>query len=190
MHRAVIIATAAIAALAFAAEPCLAQSVHDNSGVVLPLAPTIPAGAEAKLIISGGSIIGEVLQWLALVLATPLGILAAAWLKRAFTAAGLTATEAMLAKFQDQVANGVALAAHEAQVDLKDKLPVEVKGNIASRVVVYVQDHGAETAKALGFDPNDPKFIEAVQARAAKVMTELAPPPTPVVEIPKPAAAV
>ena len=128
--------------------------------------------------VSGGSLAGELLMWLVLLVGAPLAGLIAVWVIRLLKKLGVEVSDADRARLQEMVENGLALAAQRAQANLKEKLPLNIKSAVAVDALQYVQDHGAETLKILGFDPKDPIAIEAVQARIAKAMDDKVPPPT------------
>lgn len=146
-----------------------------------PSQVTVSQGAgDSKIVsVSGGSLIGEVIMWVALVLGVPVAGFIVRWIQVAAKKMGIDVSDAARARLQEMVENGIALGAQRAQADLKDKLPIEVKGQVAQSALQYVKDHGADTLKGLGFDPSDPKTTEALQARVAKALNDIAPPPAP-----------
>jgi hypothetical protein len=126
---------------------------------------------DGKTTVSGGSLIGEVILWASLLLGAPLAGLAVALILKLLRKFGVEVSDADRARLKEFVENGVALAAQRA---LSGKLQVEVKNEIAAQALAYVQEHGADTLKKLGYDENDPKAIEALQARIAKLLADKA----------------
>lgn len=145
-----------------------------SAPVADPKAGTFVTVKDGAATVSGGSIIGELLMWLALVLGTPLaGLLVSHVILPFAKKLGVEVSAQQSAKLETTIANGLALSAQRAQVSLKDKLDIDVKNDVAVKALQYVQDHGAETLKGMGVkDPNDPKVIEALQARIAKAMDD------------------
>jgi hypothetical protein len=129
---------------------------------------------DGKTTVSGGSLIGEVILWASLLLGAPLAGLAVALILKLLRKFGVEVSDADRARLKEFVENGVALAAQRANAELSGKLQVEVKNEIAAQALAYVQEHGADTLKKLGYDENDPKAIEALQARIAKLLADKA----------------
>lgn len=159
----------------------------------LPATPPLIIQPSSVKTYSFGEAAGEALQWLVLVVGP---VLAAVGVKLALNflkKMGIDVSETQRARLQEMVENGLSLAAQRAQQNLKGTMTVEVRNDVANAALSYVQDHGTETLRALGFDPNDPKAIEALQARIAKALDDKAPPPGPpapvTVSDPVPAAA-
>lgn len=145
--------------------------------------PTPPTGQfvtvkDGSATISGGTLIGEAIMWASLLIGAPLAGLIATWLIKLLKRMGVDNADSYRDRLKEFVENGLALAAQRAQVDLKDKMSIDVRSKVAVDAMKYVQDHGAETLKALGVDPNDGAAIEALQARIAKAMDDKVPPPT------------
>lgn len=185
------------AALALVVTPAASQTLSTTSssagtvgGVAQPGGPiatsviippagkivTVDSGGNAT--VSGGSILGEAIMWAALLVGGGLAALIARWVQVGAKKLGLDMNDDARARLQEIVEHGIALSAQKAQVDLSDKLPLNVKAGVAVNALQYVQAHGADTLKQLGVDPNDPTAIEAVQARIAKAMNDALPPPT------------
>lgn len=145
----------------------------------LPVQPTqtviIPKEG-GGVVIQGGTLAGEALTWLALVLGAPLAGFLAALVVKLAKRWGVDISDANRARLQEMVENGLALAAKRSAAKLQDaNLTIEVRNKLASDVLLYVQEHGADTLKALGAqDPNDPKVIEALQARIEKALNDAA----------------
>jgi hypothetical protein len=93
---------------------------------------------------------------------------------------GIVATEALRARLQEVVINGLNFGAQEAEKHLEGKGQVEIKSQIVQTAVAYTQDHAADTIKALGLDPQSGKAVEAIKAR---IETAIADPiaPTPAI---------
>lgn len=148
--------------------------------------PAVGANAPAPVVIvqpspttvSGGNFIGEFVMLASLLLGAPLAAIAVKYLLLGLKKLGVETSDAQRQRLQEFVEHGISIGAQRAQLDLKDKLPIDLRSKVAVDALQYVQDHGAETLKQLGFDPNDPKAIEAIQARIAKAMDDKVPPPT------------
>jgi hypothetical protein len=138
--------------------------------------------------IETGTLAGQVLLWLTSAFGTVLGTVAVGWIVRLFKLAGINATDAMRARLQQIVVNGLNAGAAAVAGGLVGKGSVAVKQPIVAVAVRYVQEHGAEELKALGVDPASDKAIEAIKAR---IETAIADPavPTPAVLTPTPAPA-
>jgi hypothetical protein len=130
--------------------------------------------------ISVGTLAGQAFLWMVTAFGGVIGTALTALIIKLIQAAGIKATDALRARLQDIVVNGLNLAAQEAAKDLKGKLPVTVNADIKARATEYVMSHGADTIKALGIDPTSKQATEAV---AAHIETAIADPsvPTPAV---------
>jgi hypothetical protein len=115
--------------------------------------------------ISVGTLAGQVLTWIAAVFGVPIGGLLTAWLYRLFKLAGVSVTDAMRARLQDIVVNGLNIGVRKAATDLRGKWQVDVKSEAVAHAVEYVQVHGADSLKALGIDPGSDLAVEAIKAR-------------------------
>lgn len=177
---------AVAAALAFAsvAPDALAQATQTTVNTTAPVS--------SETTISVGTIAGQVLQWIVAVFAVPIGSLITAWLWRLFARLGIEATDALRARLQEIVINGLNAAAKSADEKLKGRSPIEIKSSIVAGAIAYTQVHGADTIKALGLDPHSGKAVEVIRARietavadptapTPAAMNPPAPPPAPVV---------
>jgi hypothetical protein len=140
-------------------------------------APTPPANTfvtvkDGSATISGGTIVGELIMWLVLVIGAPLAGFVVALIVKLLKKFGVETSDADRARLKEMIENGIALAAQRAEKTLDGKLPIEVKNKLAVQTLAYVQTHGADTLKRLGYDPTDPKAIEAIQARIAKMFSD------------------
>lgn len=151
---------------------------------VAPPPPTVSAPAptpapntfvtvkDGSATISGGSLLGQILMWAALLVGAPLAGAVVTLVVKIMQKLGVDVSDANRARLKEFVENGISLAAHRAGTELSGKLTVQTKNHVATAALAYVQDHGADTLKKLGFDPNDPKAIEALQARIAKALDD------------------
>lgn len=139
-----------------------------------PKAGTFVTVKDGATTVSGGSVIGELLMWAALVLGVPLSGALLKYVIIPFEKKmGVEVSAQNSARLQQIVENGIALAAQRAQVSLKDKLEINVRSDVAVNALQYVQDHGKETLALMGApDPTDPKAMEALQARIARAMDD------------------
>lgn len=184
-----IFAAAIVALLACAAAAPLAaqQSTAPTTAVRAdqPQGIGTPVGVPVAIVqqpaqIAVGSIAGDILQWIAVVFGPVISgaavMLATKWLKKW----GVDIKDADRARLDDLIQNGIANAAQAASVNLTAMPPVAVRNQLVASAVEYAKAHGADTLKSLGApDPNDPKVIEALRARAAdqinKVVASLTP---------------
>ena len=130
--------------------------------------------------ISIGSMASDVLQWIMAAFAPVLGSLIVWILVRVLKKLGIDATDALRARLQDIVVNGLNVSAAAAEKQIEGKSPIEIKSQIVQGAVTYIQAHGAETITALGLDPQSGQAVTAIKAR---IETAIADPsiPTPVV---------
>ena len=143
---------------------------------VTPTPIIINQGPAADTSISFGTLGAQLLGWVSAVFVPVLGAFLTKWVMAMAKKAGIEASQAMSDKLDGIIENGLHSGATAAQKDLTGKLNVDVKNQVIAQAVTYAQDHGAETIKSLsGCDPNDPKAIEALQARAAKVLSNIGP---------------
>jgi hypothetical protein len=147
------------------------QAQKDDAGkVAIVQAP--PVVVEPKATVAFGDYAGAFLEWFAAALGPVLAGLLANWLLALAKKAGIETTDAQRAKLQEIIENGISLGAHRTQADLSGKLNYDVKNQIVANAVTYAQAHGADTLKSLGLDPTSPAAIEAIQARATKVLAD------------------
>lgn len=132
----------------------------------------VPIPASDPKIVSGGTIVGEIIQWMVMVFGPILAGLVVAAFVKLLRLLGVQVDDARRARLEEIVSNGLANAADEARTSLDGKLPVEIKNKVVADTVEYAQRHGAETLKALGVDPSDPKAVEAIRARATKILAD------------------
>lgn len=126
--------------------------------------------------ISVGTLAGQAFLWMVTAFGGVLGTALTALILKLIQAAGIKATDALRARLQEMVVNGLNLAAQEAAHHLEGKLPVQVSADIKARATAYVVAHGADTIKALGLDPSSPLAAQAIQAH---IETAIADPATP-----------
>lgn len=141
----------------------------------------IPAAPGASAIgsptyVNVGSMSADVLNWVVSITLPIVGAVITGWLTRVFQQVGISMSDAQRSRLQEIVVNGINVGAHQAEAALKGAAPIAVKNQAIAHAVEYVQQHGADTLKALGFDPHDAKTVQAIQAR---VLTAIADPATP-----------
>lgn len=156
-----------------------AQTVTQAPGAAgTTIQTTAPVTADTT--ISIGSYAGQVLLWLAAAFSVPVGTLLTAWLLRLFKLAGVETTEQMRKKLQDIIVNGLNAAAANNADRLQGMAPVQVKNLIVQDAIKYAREHGAETIKALGLDPNSGEATEAIKARIETAITDPTLPTPPI----------
>lgn len=128
--------------------------------------------------VKGGGWAAAILEWIQVALLPTLGAVAIAVLLKIFAYFGIQTTEVQRNQLQDIIVNGLNSAASKAATDLRStaKLDFTVKSQIVNDAIKYAQDHGAETIKALGLDPQSGDAVEAIKAR---IETALNDPRTP-----------
>jgi hypothetical protein len=136
--------------------------------------------------ISVGTLAGELLQSVLAIFAVPVGGFLSMILFRAVKAAGVNLSTMNEAKLQESINRAVVMFGNYAPKVLDGKMTVDVKNQVVANAVRYVQEHRADTLKALGVAPSDPKTAEALKARAEMAIADPAV-PTPEVVPPPPA---
>lgn len=135
---------------------------------------TGPVASETT--ISVGTLAGQLLNWIMVAFAGPIGGMVVWILVRVLKKLGIDATDALRARLNEFVVNGINAGAKIAEQNLRGRGAVEIKNEAVAQAVNYVQAHGAETIKALGLDPKSGAAVEAIKAR---IETAIADPMTP-----------
>jgi hypothetical protein len=135
---------------------------------------TGPVASETT--ISVGTLAGQLLNWIVVAFAGPIGGMVVWILVRVLRKLGIDATDALRARLNEFVLNGINAGAKIAEQNLAGRGKVEIKNEAVAQAVNYVQAHGAETIKALGLDPKSGAAVEAIKAR---IETVIADPMTP-----------
>ena len=138
--------------------------------------------------ISVGTLAGQVLTWIAAMFGVPIGTLLTAWLYRLFAKAGVDMTDAMRARLQQMVVNGINIGANKASSDLAGKGQIAIKNAAVAHAVTYVQAHGAEELKAIGIDPNSNIAVDAIKARIETAITDVNTPTNKILDNPSQSA--
>jgi hypothetical protein len=128
--------------------------------------------------INGGTLLSEVINWLAVAFGTVLAGLGTLLVIRVRAYFGILTTDAQKAALQEIAVNAVNSAAAKAEQAVKDNpnLQINVKSAVAQDAVSYVQAHGADIIKSLGLDPNSGDAVDAIKARVATAMNSPATP--------------
>lgn len=173
---------------AVAQEPTLTPPVATVPAVVASPAAqqntiTTTAPVSSTTTISVGTLASQLLNWVMLAFSGPIGAMVVWILVRVLKKLGIDASDALRARLQEMVVNGLNLGAARIEKNIEGKGKIEIKNEIAQSAVAYVQAHGAETIKALGLDPQSGAAVEAIKAR---IETAIADPliPTPAVMSP------
>lgn len=116
----------------------------------------------------------QILTWLVGAFGAPISIALSYWMVKLAKKAGVEATEAMRARWQAIILNGLNLGAAEAAKKLEGTGAgtIEIKNEAAVIAVKYVQEHGAETAKNLGLDVASEKAIETIKANIETMVAD------------------
>jgi hypothetical protein len=180
---AALLAAAPIASAQPAPETPLTGYGTSTAVPLPPPAPGIPAATQNTVTTTGpvtsdttisvGTLAGQVLTWIAAVFGVPIGGLLTAWLYRLSRLAGVQITDAMRARLQDIVVNGLNIGVKKAATDLRGRGQVDVKNEAVAHAVEYVQVHGADSLKALGIDPGSDLAVEAIKARIETAITDV-----------------
>lgn len=123
-----------------------------------------------------GQMVNQIIIWAATAFGTVIGGAIMAVIVRVFKLVGLKITDELRTKLQQIIVNGINVGAAEIADRLKDRGQIEVKNAIVARAVEYTKEHGQETIKRLGLDPNGGAVVEAIKAR---IETAIADPTTP-----------
>lgn len=134
--------------------------------------------------ISVGTLAGQVLTWVVAVFGVPIGSLLTAWLYRLFQQAGVTMTDSMRARLQEMVVNGLNIGVARATAGMDGKAPLQIKNEAVEHAINYVQLHGADELKALGFDPSSNIAVDAIKARIETAITDTNTPTPKVLDAP------
>jgi hypothetical protein len=138
--------------------------------------PTVVQVAPPAADFSIGTWIADLLGALVAMFGSVIATFLTRWVMAVAKKAGVEATQAMSDRLDSIIENGLHVGALQASRDLTGKLDVKIKDEVIARAVTYAQDHGADTIKGIsGLDVNDPKTVQALQARAAKALSAVGP---------------
>jgi hypothetical protein len=154
-----------------------AMAQKDETGkVAIIQAPPVTVTAAPAADFSIGTWIADLLGSLVAIFGSVIATFLTKWVMAVAKKAGIEASQAMSDKLDQIINNGLHNGAVNLQHDLNGKLNVQVKNDVIAQAVTYTQAHGAETIKDVsGLDTNDPKVVEALQARAAKLLSNIGP---------------
>ena len=139
-------------------------------------AQLIQATADPVTSFSIGTWIADLLGGLTAIFGSVIATFITKWVIAVAKKAGVDATQAMSDRLDQIIENGLHAGAINLGHDLTGKLNVQVKNDVIASSVTYAQTHGADTIKSIsGLDINDPKTVEALQARAAKALSTIGP---------------
>lgn len=135
--------------------------------ICLCLAPAhadavLSAPAPVAVVVPAGSLIGQILNVLLLVIGTPLAGALVMLLAKLAQRAGVDITDAYRDRLEQIILNGLHGAAARAGVVLDGKLGIKLRQGIIADAALYVADHGADALKQLQADPADLAGIEAI----------------------------
>lgn len=171
------------AALAMAPSSVLAQATNSAPAATAAKAPdlfkltdggpvTVVQAAPSSATVDTGTYAGQALVWVVTVFGGVIGTALTGLIVNLMKKAGVDATEAMRAKLQDTIVNGLNLGAAKAAKDLQGQGQVVIKDAAVAQAVTYVQAHGADTLKKLGLDPTSPEAVEAIKARIETAISD------------------
>jgi hypothetical protein len=147
---------------------------------------TAPVSSETT--ISVGTLAGQLLNWVVLGFSGPIGGLAVWIMVRALSYLGVKLTDAGRARLDEMVVNGLNIAAPLIEQRLAGEGKVAIKNAVVASAVAYVQDHGADTIKKLGLDPQSGAAVEAIKARIETAIADPTVPTPAVLDPPTPSA--
>lgn len=171
----------------YAAPPAAVVTVPGPAATTNTVTTTGPVTSDTT--ISVGTLAGQVLTWVVAVFGVPIGSLLTAWLYRLFQQAGVTMTDSMRARLQEMVVNGLNIGVAKATAGMTGKAPVQIKNEAVEHAIDYVQLHGANELKALGFDPSSNIAVDAIKARIETAITDINTPTPKVLDVPTAAPA-
>jgi hypothetical protein len=149
-----------------------AQAQVDPGGkVAIVMAPAV-APAEPTASFSIGTWIADLLGALVAVFGTAIGTFVTKWVMAVAKKAGIDATQAMSDRLDQIITNGLHSGAAQLGHDITGKLNVQVKNQVIADAVTYAQTQASDMIKG---SVSDPKTVQALQARAAKVLSEIGP---------------
>lgn len=121
---------------------------------------------------SFGALAGQVLSWMAVVIAPVIATLLGNWLVKLAAKVKVDIKDADRARIQEIVENGIKWGAAKLNILLNGSVTPANKAAIIKAVVTeYLPEKGAETVKALGGDVTDAKAMtDIVTARAADIL--------------------
>ena len=137
---------------------------------------------DAPTVIDTGTYAGQALTWAVATFGSTVGAALTALLLRYLKNAGIAGADLLRNRLQEIIVNGLNAGAKAAADQLAGRGKVEVQNAIVAHAVMYAQDHGADTLKALGFDPTSPKAVEAIKARIATAVADPAVPTPPALD--------
>lgn len=126
---------------------------------------TTTAPVSSQTTISVGTLAGQLLNWVVLAFSGPIGGMILWVLVRFLKKLGIDATDALRARLQEIIVNGLNVGAKAAEDKLRGKGQIEIKNAAIQGAVIYAQTHGADTIRALGLDPQSGAAVEAIKAR-------------------------
>lgn len=132
--------------------------------------------------IDTGTIAGQIITWVIAVFGPVIAGFLVLLLKRLATRAGVEVDQAASDRLDEIMLNALHAGAQQAGAALAGRGGVAVQNQVLMRAVEYVQRHGADTLKTLGVDPTDPRTVEALRARAAKLVADATKPTPPVLD--------
>ena len=180
--------------------PALAQAppptttTTNQPAAVLPMVTVPPAvtqntvsttgPVQSSTTISVGTLAGQILNWIMVAFGPVIGSMVVWILVRVLNKLGIQATDAMRARLQEIVVNGLNAGAKNATEKMQGKDQITIKNAVVAQAVAYTQVHGADTIKQLGLDPNSGAAVEAIKARIETAINDPAQPTPPVLDAP------
>jgi hypothetical protein len=162
------------------------QATFALIAIGLSAMPALAQVAAAPAVIDTGTIAGQALTWVMTVGGGAIATLLTGLLYKLLQKAGVQMNDALRARLQEMILNGLNAGAKIAAAQLAGRGQVVIKQAAVANTVAYVQAHGAETIKALGLDPTSPAAVEAIKARIETAIADPAVPTPKVLDQPAP----
>jgi hypothetical protein len=167
----------------------LAQVTPPSPAQPMPGAIGVPAVVAPPAVIDTGTLAGQALTWMVTVGGGAIATMLTGLIYKLLQKAGIQASDALRARLQEIVLNGLNAGAKAAAEQLAGRGQVVIKQAAVASAVTYVQAHGADTIKALGLDPTSPAAVEAIKARIETAIADPTVPTPPVLDAPAAPAA-
>jgi hypothetical protein len=192
--RLLLLLTACLIALPTLTSSSFAQVAPRVSTTRTPAATPIPpvtqntvtttGPVESATTISVGTMAGSILSWIMVAFGPVIGSMVVWILVRVLQKLGIDATDALRARLQEIVINGLNAGTHSAAAQLQGKDQITIKNAVMQQAIAYTQEHGAETIKALGLDPQSGKTVEAIKARIETAINDPMTPTPKILDVP------
>lgn len=169
------LAIAAAAMISLASVLAIAQTADAVPGAVPDLSGVITVDPHGgTLTIDVGQAGSQIISWIVATFGGVISLAISTWLLTLARKLHVQATDAMRARWQSIILNGLNLGAAQAEKQLEGTGAgkVEIKNAAVVKAVEYVQEHGAATAKKLGLDVASASAVEAIKANIETMVAD------------------